>query len=305
LKTPKKSIIKYFSPVDISGVLGQEMKDMDIGESFGYFARMSHKDKLFLNRYSIKDMMSIMDKVGMLQYLERKGLSVPLVELDLDDSMSFYFKLYDSDKTPENLLIDLRLSDTRFVPEKRFFEEKHVLSTLDRIVIEWLSIQNPRGKFQKDRPQLPGQSRPGLGCLGFLMDMMHTVAEGVIKDGFMDIPAHMHGAIMYSKNFMFFNPAHEGVMRAILRDLKKYPLYDISWGMITGTIIDKETGMPQVSDPSEQIFPVSRRLKEYYTSSKYRKKFKEIYKIKKYRFDYEEMNRRRAEIIQSKSIADL
>ena len=101
---------------------------------------------------------------------------------------------------------------------------------------------------------LTRQTKPGLGCLRYLMKMMYLVAEGVIKDGFMDVPDHMHGAVMYSRNFKLFNPAHEGVLRAILRDAKGHSLGDISWGMITGSIIDTGTGQPQVTIPPSRYF---------------------------------------------------
>lgn len=297
------SLLKYFQPIDIKNVLKDD-DSFNIGESFGYFARMPRKKKLFLNMYSEKELYEIMKRVGLIAHLEMKGYENLLLDIDMDESLIHYFKVYYDEKIPDNLLIDLRLSDSRFVPDKRFFENDE-LCNLDMVVIEWLSIQNPKGVFSKDKPQLPGQTKPGLGCLKYLIKMMYIVAEGVIKDGFLDVPDHMHGAIMYSKNFKFFNPAHEGVMRAILRDLKKYSLSNLSWGMITNTIIDKSTGKPQVYDPSEQIFPVSSRLKDYFKSKKYLNKFNEVYKRKKYWLDIKTMEKRRTEIIGTKQLDEL
>ncbi len=281
------------------------MTSMDIDESFGYFARRPRRDRLFLNMYDETKMMDIMKATGLVAHLRNRGFGELAIDIDQDETLIHYLRVYFEKKAVENLLIDVRLSDSRFVPDKNFFEEGQNLATLDMIVIEWLSIQNPGAIFSKDRPQLPGQSKPGLGCLQYLMKMMYVVAEGVIKDGFMDVPDHMHGAVMYSKNFKFFNPAHEGVLRAILRDAKGYSLGDISWGMITGTIIDVKTGQPQVYDPSEQIYPVSKRLQKYFASKRYGKRFNEVYKKKKYSFDYERMVRLRNDIIKTKKTEDL
>ena len=278
---------------------------MDIDGSFGYFARMPRKDPLFLNMYNEAKLLEIMKRVGLISHLKTRGFHDPIIDIDQEDTLIHYLRLYNGEKAPENLLIDLRLSDSRFAPDKSFFDEGQNLVTLDMIVIEWLSIQNPKAAFSADRPQLPGQTKPGLGCLRYLMKMMYLVAEGVIKDGFMDVPDHMHGAVMYSRNFKFFNPAHEGVLRAILRDAKGHSLGDISWGMITGSIIDTVTGQPQVYDPSEQIFPVSRRLKKYFASKRYAKKFNEVYKKKKYLFEYDRMLRMREEIMRTKKPEDL
>ncbi len=305
MKSPKKNLLKYFAPLDINDVLQGAMPSMDEHDDSMYFSRMHGKSKLYLNRYSNDELMSIMRKVGLIDHLRSRGFDNVILDTYIDAVLIHYLKVYGGEKKSGNLLIDLRLSDTRFVPEKKFFEEKVNMTALDMIVIEWLSIQNPQGEFDVKRPQLPGQAKPGLGCLRYLMQMMHIVAEGVIKDGFMDVPEHMHGAIMYSKNFKFFNPSHEGIMRAILRDLSNYSLYDLSWGMMTGAVIDKTSGKPQIYDPSEQIFPVSKRLKDYFNSKKYRKKFKQVYETKKYRLEYDRMAEKREEIIGAKKFKDL
>jgi hypothetical protein len=304
-RKPKKSVLKYFEPVDMKNLLKDDFSAMDIGESFGYFARMPKKEKNFLNMYSLDALQEIMRKVGLYEHLGSKGFKKILLHIDMDSESIHYLKVYDTEKSPDNLLIDLRVSESRFIPDRKFFEHTSGVITYDMVMIEWLSLQNPRAAFSKDRPQLPGQDKPGLGGLGFLMKMMYAVAEGVVKDGFLDVPDHMHGAVMYSRTFKFFNPSHEAILRAILRDLRNYSLYDLSWGMITGSIIDKSTGEPQVYDPSEQLFPVSRRIMDYFESKWYVKKFKKVYGEKKYIFDYAKMVETREAILKEKDPADL
>lgn len=305
MKTPKKAVLKYFEPVEIGNILRDDLSDENLGIDGGYFSRTPQKKRRFLNSYSESDMLAIVDRAGLSDHLRARGFARPIIELSVDDEQIHYFRLYDVEKTPENILIDLRLTESRFLPEKRFFEDGRDLSTLDMVVIEWLSMQDPRGRFSSDRPQLPGQTKPGLGALRYLIKMMYIVAEGVTKDGFLDVPDHMHGAVMYSRNFKFFDPAHEAVLRAILRDLRKYSLTDLSWGMITNTVIDKSTGKPQVYDPSEQIFPVSKRLQDYFKSKLYARRFDEVYRKKKYRLDYERMESIRREILLRKRTEDL
>jgi len=173
------------------------------------------------------------------------------------------------------------------------------------IVIEWLSAKNPMKKFDGEKPQLPGQTNPGLGVLKYCFEMLYIMAKEVFKDGFLDIPDHMHGAIMYSKKFKFFDPAHEGIIRAMGRDLRKYSLSDISWGAITETIIDLDTNKPALYDPCEQIHYVSERMKKYFDSKDYKAVLMKYYEKKKYFFDYEEMVKRRDEILKCKKIEDL
>jgi hypothetical protein len=305
VKTPKKAALKYFEPVEIGNILRDELSGENLGIDSGYFSRTPQKKRRFLNSYTVSDMLAIVDRVGLSEHLRARGFARPIIELNVDDEQIHYFRLYDGDTTPENILIDLRITESRFLPDKRFFEDGRDLSTLDMVVIEWLSMQDPRGGFSSDRPQLPGQMKPGLGALRYMIKMMYIVAEGVTKDGFLDVPDHMHGAVMYSKNFKFFDPAHEAVLRAILRDLRKYSLTDLSWGMITNTVIDTSTGKPQVYDPSEQIFPVSKRLRDYFKSKLYVKRFDEVYKKKKYRLDYERMVSMRRDLLLRKKTEEL
>ncbi len=306
-KSPKKNFFKYFQPIDVGNIINNENDSLsNIDDSLGYFAfNNSKKKKLFLNRFSQDEMLNISKEVGLVDHLNKKGYNKIMVEIDRDESLIHYFKMYYEEMDPRKLIIDLRVSESRFVPQNGLFKSYRDSPTLDMIVIEWLSSQNPKVDFTDTKPQLPGQKRPGLGCLSFMMEMMYIVGKEVIKDGFMDIPDHMHGAIMYSKKFKFFDPAHEAILKAIIRDLSRYTLLDISWGMITGTIIEKHSGKPQEYDPAEQIFPVSRRIKKYFSSRDYEKRFKDIYNKKKYTFDYEKMKMLRNDILKTKDIVDL
>jgi hypothetical protein len=288
-KTPKKSKLKYFTSIDMGSGLMDHV-NFNLGDGSGFFPTLSDTKKLFLNMYTSEHLFSIMQDVGMVEHLYGRGFKDLIIDLHIDDMRIHYLKVYNKTIDPDTQLIDLRLSDTRFIPDKKFFDDDQNPLTLDMFVIEWLSIQNPDNLIFNDRPQLPGQSKPGLGCLKFMMKMMFIVAEGVVKDGFLDVPDHLHGAIMYSKTFKFFDPAHEAILRAIVRDLSsRYSLADLSWGMLTGTIYDKKTGNTQAYDPSEQIFPVSKRLRDYFKSNKYKSRYSVVYKKKKYIFDYTKM----------------
>lgn len=300
----KKSILKYFKPFDINVRINDNSVD-DISESFGYFVYAAKSERKFLGRFTVDDIMEIMTKAGFIKHLHDKGFEKIIPTIDRDEALVHYLKIYSNDIAPDCLLIDLRLSETRFIPDKSFFEQGAELSTLDMIVIEWLTLQNPHSFFTDEKPQLPGQRNPGLGALKFMMDIMFSVGRGVIKDGFLDIPEHIHGAIMYSSKFKFFNPAHEAILRALLRDLECHSLLDIAWGMTTNTIIDASTGKLHEHQPSEQIFPVSKRLQDYFNSKKYNERFKSVYRKKRYKLDYKEMIKRRKEILESKSIVDI
>lgn len=303
----KRNKLKNFDVVQFGNILGDDLGSIDLGDSLG--ALPKSKNPLFLKRFSEKDLLDIMAKVGMIAHLEGRGFDDFKLSIDVDDAMVHYLKMYTREKEPDYLLMDLRLTETKFLPKKKFFIGGKDIPTYDMVVIEWLSAQNPVISFKEantdSKPQLPGQAKPGLGILKYCFEMMYLVAQEVTKDGFLDVPDHMHGAIMYSKKFKFFDPVHEAILKAILRDMKDYSLVDISWGMLTNTIIDIYKDVPQAYDPSEQIFYVSSRMKRYFNSSGYKSLYNKYYRRKKYRFDYDEMLVRREEILRSKKIVDL
>jgi hypothetical protein len=303
-KKQKINGLKFLEPVEIQGLMTTGLKTRDIVESLGPFTRPPGKN-LFLNRYSEEELMEVMRGAGLVEFLKRRGFTPFQLSMDMDEESVYSIKVFSGGKSPENMLIDLRLSESRFVPDRGFLDQGTSNFMLDLVIIQWLSLRNPRESFTMERPQLPGQEKPGLGGLKYMMKMMHTVAEGILKDGFLDMPDHLHGAIMYSKNFKFFNPTQEAIIKSIMRDLAKNSLYDISWGILTGTVLDQNTGQPYIYEPSEQVFPVSGRLKEYFTSPRYTSRYKEVFKSKKYMLDIEAMVKKREEILQITDAADL
>ncbi|OHD64777.1 MAG: hypothetical protein A2176_10640 [Spirochaetes bacterium RBG_13_51_14] len=298
----KNKLSKYLQPMDFTSSVEKGIGYIDLSGALPDPSR--NKEKLFLRNFSAADLYEIMKRVKLIDHLQMRGLTDIRVEIDIDDAYIHYLKLYHQDINPDSILFDLRLSESRFVPDSRFFDDDST-TAYDMIVIEWLSAQNPFHTFSESRPQLPGQKQPGLGILNYCFEMMYIVAREVIKDGFLDIPDHVHGAVMYSKKFKFFDPAHEGALRAMMRDLHRYSLADISWGIITRTIIEEYKCEPQPYEPSEQVFPVSDRMRRYFNSKKYLSVYNKYYKRKRFRFEHEEMVKRRQKILESKSIVEI
>ncbi len=287
------------------GSFNVEMGDLDLSNTLESLPGLSGSKKLFLGRFNSENLYSMMEKIGLVQHLKSIGFDSLLVDIDVDENRISYMKLYWEERIPAKQLIDIRLSESSFIPDKKYFDNNTKITPYNMIIIEWLSAKNPQKKFDDNKPQLPGQTNPGLGVLKYCFEMLYQMAKEVFKDGFLDIPDHMHGALMYSKKFKFFDPAHEGIIRAVARDLRKYSLSDISWGVITETIIDLTTNKPAIYDPGEQIHYVSDRMKKYFESKKYRTVFMKYYEKKKYFFDYEEMVKRRTKILETKKIEDL
>lgn len=282
-----------------------EFAHIDLGESFEILTGHGGVKKLFLQRFNRDELWRMSEKIGLVSHLKKKGFDNIILDIEVDENRINYFNIYMKEKRPENRLLDVRLSEMTFIPGNKYYNETDTITPFDMINIEWITARNPYAGFSKKRPQLPGQSSPGLGILKYCFRMIYLMASEIFKDGFMDVPDHMHGAIMYSSDFKFFDPVHEAILRAVMRDLKKYSIADITWGILTSTVIEKYSGVPQVYEPCEQIHPVSRRMKKYFNSDTYKKTFKKYYNRKRYYMDYNEMVRRRDDILFKKRIENL
>jgi hypothetical protein len=274
---------------------------LDIGSNLRAISNSS-KRGLFLNAYDERGLFRLLEKVGLINYLNSLGFRVLKLKIEIDDADIHTLRVYNNSFDPMNLLLDLRLSEAVFVPDYGYSGNK---ISYNMIMIEWLSSQNANSGFRAGKPQLPGQKYPGLGILDYCFKMMKLVARDINRDGFLDMPDHFHGAMMYAKKFKFFDPVAEGSLRAILRDLKNYSMNDISWGVITGSICNRSNGSRFDYRPAEQIYYVSERLRGYFHAKFYKKLFSKTYKENRYVFDYESMLMQKAIKLTKSDLSEL
>jgi len=219
-------------------------------------------DTRFLGLHTLDDIKVFVVKSGLDRHLRDKGLYPYDVKIGVDDEGLWLLlvTLPGDDQLP---LIDFRVSRVR--------KSGPLMHTpFDLLKIEWLSTFDPTQKtFSEKRPRLPGQKVPGLGCLRHLLKMMHFSSQTLRMDGFLDIPEHLHLAIMYAKSFRFLDPVCEKILRTLLGCFKGETLFRISWAAVAGAIIDVSTGLPWVYRPAEQAFAISHALRAYYSSKEY------------------------------------
>ena len=244
---------------------------------------------LFLNRFSEYDIRKFFSKSGMTSYLASRSFEKLVYKIFQDESLVHHLEVYSNFEDTVNMLIDLRLSELKFSPENS-------TKTYDTFLIDWFMTRNPNSlKFKKSKPQLPGQKSPGLGLLNIMIKIMKLVSCASLNDGFINVPDHLHLALMYSRNFYFYDPKYEGMLRAVLRDLKNDGLYNISWAAVTNSIISKSTCKPLQFSPSHQVYPVSDKMKKHFSSSYYTKALKLAMKEHFY-INYEKMNKEKKKI---------
>jgi len=281
-----------------------DFQKIDFGEEFDLFGQQVSSNRRFLNTFTEKDILKLMEKSGLSDFLKKRKIENTSVRFKYDDNMVNQLQVYFNEYSDDNVIIDLRLSESKYLPKKEGI--KLLKQTpFEVIVVEWLQTRDPfRKEFPPNKPPLPGQPYPSLGCLGYLMMMMYFVAKIVTKDAFLDIPDHLHLSLMYAKKFKFLNPENEGTIRAIIRDLEDHRFSDVAWGSITKTIIVKNTGQPYIYIPAEQVFPISGRMNKYFHSREYKETVKRFKNVK-YEMDYPLMVQRREDLLKKKKISEL
>ncbi|MCP4129799.1 MAG: hypothetical protein GY754_02165 [bacterium] len=294
---------KFFGAFSFSTGSFTDTSEDDLACTLGTMSNTDTcKSELFLNRFSKNEMLEVIKNVGLLDHLHDKGFSHIAIDFDRDDTYIHALRMYHKTINEKNLLIDVRLSESKIEVNKKIAAAIKDREPFDMLVVEWASAQNPDEEFSGDKPRLPGQEKPGLGVLLFLMKMMYVMGKEIRKDGFMDVPDHFHLAVMYSRKFKFIDPVDEGILLAVMRDLKEYSLSDLTWGFLTGTIFDESTGEYQVYTPSGQVAWLSPRMEKYFSSPKYQEICDSIYDKKKYRFEYDRMLEERKKLLEKENI---
>lgn len=260
-----KSLIFIKPTLDIPYSLDVDLKD--VWESID----KKEGSEFFLGIYSPEDLMELLHNVGIIDKLHRMGFLDLEVIVDRRHPFEHRMRLYNGKDFDNNLLMELVVKEGIFQPKQNFVEG-FSFDDIIMLMIEWMSIQNPRSSFSDKRPRLPGQKYPGLGVLRDMEGVMMRIIKRLNFEGILDIPEHFHGAVMYSPRFFFFNPEMQGKFEAMVRDLLTFPLAMTSYAMELGCVINRATGKIEGWSPGEQILPVSKRLKDYFSSNEYREK---------------------------------
>jgi hypothetical protein len=220
-------------------------------------------------RYGDGEVHAFLEQSGVLQGLARIGYPDPVLSLSCADPSEQRICLYAGEVTRDRLLMEARLQLMNFhlrPPVGPFPAE----TSFRMLVILWLVLSRPDGRFSLDRPRLPGQQRPGLGLLDEVLRLLSIFSKDLAVDGTLDVPDHFHTALFYSRKFRYLDPAEEGKLLAISRDLAGVPLALASEAIRMGCLVDRATTNPLPWNPSEQVMPARGSLRKFLRSREYR-----------------------------------
>ncbi len=223
---------------------------------------------LLFGRYGADDVRARLADAGILAGLRARGFPAPTLVLSCEEPADQRVLLY-AGKTPrDRLLLEARLQLSLFRP-RRALGPIGPETALRMLIIHWLVLSDPDRPFTFDRPRLPGQQRPGLGLLSPCLLLLRDMARELALDGVLDVPDHFHTALFYSRRMHFLEPAAEGRLLAMARDLANVPLALASEAVREGCLVDAGTGASVPWEPSEQAMAVRGPLRAWFRSSDY------------------------------------
>ncbi len=222
-----------------------------------------------LDYYSVHGVEFAFERFGILKKIRDHGFDDFRFEVDTSDPDRQIVRIYgrrtDVPAAERSLLLEMVLHLSVLPPPKLsgFSTPLRVLS------VKWLLIQDPRSDFSLKKPRLPGQAHPGLGIAEDIQEFLVQYCQRAHLDGLLSTPSHFHNASVASRWFHFLDPANEGRLLAIRQVFLKFHLSEAS-ELIEQGALGLRDGTAVKWEPAEQILPVSRRLKAFFSSPAYR-----------------------------------
>jgi len=216
-----------------------------------------HEDPRFLGKFSKHAVELQLEQLGVLNHIRSRGFPHLAVTLDVPQGLGQVLRIQGTlDGGPP--LLELKANRSRaIVPGAEVIE------------IGWLLLQNPKAAFGSRRPQLPGQSHPGLGMLRDIAAWLIVVCEEMRLDGIAFVPSQYYMAAVGHRHLQFVEPEAQARYEALRRALRELDLASGNRLLNEGGVIDAKTGQRVFWEPVPMVVAVSQTLLERTMSREY------------------------------------
>lgn len=223
---------------------------------------------LFMEYYTRKGLEIALERYGFLGLIRERGFHNLLLSISTADPERQILRIHFDREDADHLLVELVVRFRTLVTPALAVAEG-MAETYRVVSIEWLLMQNPLATFSLDRQRLPGQQHPGLGLGRWMVELLRMMAERLDCTGLMNVPEHYHNAYLYSKQMLCFDPADQGYLEALMRDLGEHSLVEASAAVDAGRLRDARSGAALRWEGRPQVMPVKPELNRYFTRPSY------------------------------------
>ena len=271
-------------------------KDAPLVDESDIFSELHVKQgsSLFLGRYSVNEVLAVLNKKGFLKEARKRFLWPLAYELDSSAYPLQRLQIFLREPEPENLIVDVKIKECDFATRETAVGLPK-LPPQKALAFEWLTLQNPLAKRGEPFSPLPGQTRPGLSMRPKIMELFVYLGRVTRKDCLLAFPAYFHNGVLFSRYFHFWDPRKEAEVLTIRRTFSHMPFRQLAW-VVHLNCLRRADGSVYEWQAEEQLYPFTRPLKDYFDSRRYRDLVKAGLKDAPFTVDRAEFERRSAEI---------
>ncbi len=245
---------------------------------------------LFLGRYSANEVLALLNRKGFLKEARKRFLWPLAYELDSSGYPLQRLQIFLRDPGPDNLIVDIKVRECDFAPRETV-AGLPALPPQKALAFEWLTLQNPLVKRGEPFSPLPGQVRPGLSMSSKIIDLFVYAGRLTRKDALLAFPAYFHNAVLFSRYFHFWDPRKEAEVLAIRRTFSHMPFRQLAW-VVHLNCLKRQDGSVYEWQAEEQLHPLTRPLKDYFDSRRYKDVVKTRLKTLDFAVDRDAFERR-------------
>ncbi len=223
-------------------------------------------DPRLLGYYSRFRLELVIEHYGLADHFRKRGYANFEVDLRDDGPIGPTAVVY-ADRSRREVLLELSVTEQRLPPPTMAGPAAE--GPFRMASIEWLLLQDPQAAASPERPLLPGQKHPGLGCLRIVIGMVVMACERLGLDGVSYVPSQFHVAAQGRSLGTFYEPDDEGAWIRIDQLARGRSIAEMTAAIAGGTMIDPASGEQVRYRPARMVLPVSRRLKTLVGSPAY------------------------------------
>jgi len=246
------------------------------------------RDSMLFDYYTRDDLLDALVRYGAMPALESLGFSNVDVTIDTDDPPRQIVRVHAERDGDRALVGEVILRADRFVTREPWAVVLHGRE-MRMLFVQWLRLQDPTRRFDDDRPALPGQDHPGLGVGRQVMAMFLGMTARLGFSGIMVCPEFAHNALLYAREFRFFDPRAQGRFEAICRARGELSLARFAWGVDRGCLVETSTGRTARWFHEEMVRARDEVLLGYLLSEPYERIVRETREALRFEFDGERL----------------